>query len=187
MASRFDPSRFIAAERSQGVAPPATDFGWGSAGLKLPENCHFLPASETAVAAIATVAAPAEKTLPWHHDLMRFVDRPCPPEVGERYWTNLVEEAWNVSQTWGARALDMGWTAHDLFGCNPVPYPFARRVDRDGLVMAVAGLPSPVRITSVDRQCAVLTDERGSLMRFRPPVGRGAAFLWHAYPLTSGP
>lgn len=187
MVSRFDPTRFIEAERSQSVAAAATEFAWAPEAPKAAEICSSYSPARPTVATLATIAAPADENLPWHADLASFVDRPCPAEVQASFWTNLLEEAWDTSRTWGAKALSAGWRAIDLFGCNPLPHPFARRVDRDGLVVMTANLLSRVRITNLDAHHAELTDAHGAVMRFRPPVSPGAVLVWDAYPLTSGP
>ena len=100
-------------------------------------------------------------------------------------WDELTAETWDVHRNWSERAVALGWTSLDLFGCNPDP--FARRVDRDGLVAGIAGLMSPVRLTAITSAYAELTPPRGASMRYRPPPAAGAVHLWEAYQTESGP
>lgn len=187
MASAFDPSAFIAAEeREQSLATPASDFAFAPATPKRAENRHSRPAEDSTLAEVATLAGVPDETLPWSAELLRFTDRPCPEGIRDDYWDELTQESWSVSREWGRQALDLGWTSLDLFGCNPIPFPFGRRVDRDGLVMALVGLLTPVRIVEVTVATAVLRD-RHSTMTFRRKPMLGAVHLWDAYAMRSGP
>jgi hypothetical protein len=188
MASAFDPSAFIDAERrerkSQAVAAGCDPSSEWAFEAKPSENRHSATPLPEAVATIATVAAAAPQ-FSWSSDLARFEAMPCPEGMQEEAWDELVNEAVVISRKWGATALACGWTVHDLFGCNPKP--FARRLDRDGLVATIAGFTSPLKITSLTAECAVLQEARGAVLRYRPGNRTGQALLWEAYDMKSGP
>lgn len=116
---------------------------------------------------------------------MCFVDRPAPDDVRPEIWDELIGEVWDVHRNWGAQALELDWSALDLFGCNP--NPSARRLDRDGLVVAIAGILTPLRVTQIERDHALLSDHRGNILRHRRQRALGGVLLWEAYPMTTGP
>ena len=188
MATAFDPTQFIEAENSrcsQTIAAPATDQRWTATDPKPAENCGCLAAPPSTIAAIAAIAASDEKPLPWDRELRAFVDLECPPGVQPAYWSELVEEAWDISRKWGQAALDAGWSSLDLFGCNPVPS--AGRVDRDGLVALNVGMRTPLRLISITKDSAELHDPRGGVLQYRPPPAPGSVHLWEAYAAEAGP
>jgi len=189
VASRFDPRAFIEAELaevSQTVAAESQLGGAFSFVPKTAEICGILDRPSSALATIATLAAPPAETLPWDADLRRFVDQPCPDDVRPEYWDELTNEALSVSKHWGATALSAGWSALDLFGCNPDPSK--RRGDRDGLVKSIVDLRIAVRIVDLTHAYAALKDLNGHVLRHRPALrAPGAVFLWEAYPMTAGP
>lgn len=185
MASAFDPSAFLAAEaaaREQTLA--------GGAILSAPEQEAWKPAekresltpAEPALAAIAGIARGAGD-LPWSSDLARLLASPSPDGVNEDWWGKLVAAIARLDREWGRQALDCGWSSVDLFGCNPVPFPFARRLDRDGLAMR---LIDGLTVIALDRDGATLKERRATL-RFRRRPLPGAVHLWEAYLLGHGP
>lgn len=185
MASRFDPSGFIEAERSRAVATPARDFAWPVTSLKPAQNRHLRATVKPALATIATLAGVADHTLPWAAELADFVSLPCPEGIQSAAWSRLRQQAWDISRQWGAKAMTLGWRSIDLFGCNPVPA--AGRLDRDGLVTLIAKFVGSVRVTALTDSHAEITGKDGSTMRFHPPTAAGAVFLWGAYRPTRGP
>lgn len=190
VASAFDPSAFIAAEeRRRALSAPArvlaTPCDRGTA-IETRGNQPFSDEATTPLATIATVAAPAtDMRFPWSADLLRFVERPCPIDERGDYWSELQEEAWSVSREWGETAIAAGWSALNLFGSNPDPA--AGRVDRDGLVVSICRLRSPVTIVAIDSEAASLRCPRGSIMKHRRHARPGTILLWEAYPMTAGP
>ena len=187
MASAFDPSVFIAAEeREQSLAAPASDFAFDPVGRKAQQNSSLAPVPTPSLATLATLAGGDAQILPWTAELKRFTDQPCPPGLRPEYWDELTHEAWTVSREWGRQALDAGWSSMDLFGCNPVPFPFARRVDRDGLVMALVGLMTPTKVVEITPAGAMLRDRQSTLF-FRRRAVPGTVHLWEAYAMSSGP
>lgn len=188
MSSRFDPSAFLAAEQSQlspTVATVADGWGWEPKSQKTAEKRGFQPTAAPSVATIATVAGVGAKNLPWTLGVTSFVERSAPADMREDAWDELVNEVWDVHQKWGEQAVDLGWSSLDLFGCNPDPS--ARRVDRDGLVIAIVGILTPLRIIRLERDHAALSDHRQNLLRHPRQRASGAVHLWEAYSMTTGP
>jgi TubC N-terminal docking domain len=75
---------------------------------------------------------------------------------------------------WLERALALGWTAADLFGCDRrAPW---HRLDRAGLVLLVGGH----EIVELTPDVAALRTSTGSVLRFRrrPPARPPVALLW---------
>jgi hypothetical protein len=72
------------------------------------------------------------------------------------------------------RALNFGWTAADLFGCDRrAPW---HRLDRAGLVLLTGGH----EIVELTEEVAALRTSTGSVLRFRrrPPARPPVALLW---------
>lgn len=84
-----------------------------------------------------------------------------------------------VSAEWGAEAAQAGWTAHELYGCNPDP--LASRVDRNGLVTSLYRFLSPMKIATIDAEGAYIEDRNGVRLRFYRRERRGQSLLWEAY------
>src|SRR3546814_521445 len=61
-----------------------------------------------------------------------------PPPMSLQRWHELLADADTFLRQWGQQALDLGWEPIELFGCSP---GFARRLDRDDLVMLLRGRP----------------------------------------------
>jgi hypothetical protein len=79
-----------------------------------------------------------------------------------------------VEGGWLKRALALGWTAADLFGCDRrVPW---HRLDRTGLVLLI-GRHEIVELSADD---ATLRGSTGSVLRYRrrPPASPPVALLW---------
>jgi hypothetical protein len=79
-----------------------------------------------------------------------------------------------VERGWLERALALGWTAADLFGCDcRAPW---HRLDRAGLVLSISG-HEIVELTATD---AALRTSTGSVLRYRrrPPARPPLALLW---------
>ena len=79
-----------------------------------------------------------------------------------------------VEGGWLQRALDLGWTAADLFGCDRrAPW---HRLDRAGLVLLTGGH----EIVELTADVAALRTSTGSVLRFRrrPPARPPVALLW---------
>jgi hypothetical protein len=79
-----------------------------------------------------------------------------------------------VEGGWLERALALGWTAGDLFGCDRrAPW---HRLDRAGLVLLTGGH----EIIELTEEVAVLRTSTGSVLRYRrrPPATPPVALLW---------
>lgn len=191
-APAFDPSRFIQAEAARLTQTVATlaaapetvaDFAMV---LETAEISGFSDQRAPSLATIATIAAPQfEIQYPFDSALVDFITQPCPPGVRPEAWDEITGETEAVRQRWTDHAISLGWTSLDLFGCHR--NPFARRVDRDGLVASITGLLTPVRITSITATYAELTPFRGAPMRHRRMHRPGQVHLWEAYGMTGGP
>jgi|TARA_R100000501_G_scaffold10060_3_gene19947 hypothetical protein len=90
-------------------------------------------------------------------------------------WQQLIDDAGRLADSGlAAKAYQLGWADLDLWGCSP---GFARRLDRDGLVMAIGGR----RVLRVTPECAEISTSGAHILRFRPgkPL-YGAETLWSA-------
>lgn len=79
------------------------------------------------------------RTLPWEAGIAALRDQRRPSSITIQRWAQLIADCARLSETWGQRALDLGWGELDLFGCNPVPHPKAGRLDRDGVAINLCG------------------------------------------------
>ena len=87
-----------------------------------------------------------------------------------------------VEGGWAQQALDLGWTAADLFGCDQrTPW---HRLDRAGLVLLTGGH----EIVELTEDVAALRTSTGSVLRFRrrPPARPPVALLWELLISRSG-
>lgn len=184
MASRFDPSAFIEAEEKQALARAARVASVAAASLKPAEICHSSPAAPATIAGIATIARSVPKT-PWSALVSRFINTPRPAYVSEEKWDELTGEAESVELRWGEIAYQAGWGSMDLYACPPDP--LSRRYGQSGLVDAIVGLLTPVKIVALDSKGASLRPFKGPDMRFNRSIRAGAVHLWEAYRPTAGP
>ena len=79
-----------------------------------------------------------------------------------------------VEGGWTRRALALGWTPADLFGCDQrAPW---YRLDRSGLVLLLGGH----EIVEFSSDMAALRSRTGSVLRYRrrPPAAPPVVFLW---------
>ena len=99
-------------------------------------------------------------------DRVASLSRLAPPKVQNRAaWFEVVQDAQRiVSEGWADRALDLGWTAGDLFGVG-------QRDSHDfaGLAVWLEGR----RIIVMDETIAVARDERGRATFNRRGFGHG--------------
>jgi len=97
--------------------------------------------------------------------------RGIPPQRWPRVQRDVVQL---VEGRWLERALALGWTAADLFGCDRrAPW---HRLDRAGLVLLI----SAHEIVELTPDVAALRTSTGSVLRFRrrPPARPPVALLW---------
>lgn len=79
-----------------------------------------------------------------------------------------------VERRWLHRALELGWSTADLFGCDQrAPW---YRLDRSGLVLLLGGH----EIVELDSHMATLRTRSGSVLRHprRSPAAPPVVFLW---------
>ena len=107
--------------------------------------------------------------------------------VPSGHWPRVRRDARQlVERGWLRRALALGWTAADLFGCDRrAPW---YRLDRAGLVLLIGGY----EVVEVSAHDAALGTPTGSVLRFRrrPPARPPVALLWElliAAPATGPP
>jgi hypothetical protein len=84
------------------------------------------------------------------------------------------DAAWLVEGGWLERALALGWTAADLFGCDRrAPW---HRLDRAGLVLLIGGQ----ELVELTEGVAALRTSTRSVLRFRrrPSARPPVALLW---------
>jgi hypothetical protein len=184
MASAFDPSAFIEAEE-QALAAASTAAAATAIVAKPAEIVRCCPPAEPEIAAIAAIAAPLPETTPWAAELALFIARPCPADIREDHWDELVNEAEKVERLWGEFAHKAGWSVLDLYGAPAKP--LASIYGQSGLVHAIVTLLTPVRLVNVTATEAVLQPFRGPPMKYRPPPRRGSVPLWDAYSMAHGP
>ncbi len=188
MASLFDPSAFIAAERQQtlaGIAAPARAIAASCESSKPAENCHFLAPEGPGIATIATIAAFQDQHLIWTNGPALFSTMPRPLRLAQGDWNRLTRLANWIAEDWSQAAIQAGWHPLEFFGCNSDP--LAGRSDRDGIVIMLFKSKSPPQVTSVTPDHVELTYRNGDVVRFRSFGPRGQAYLWDAFAMTSGP
>ena len=90
-------------------------------------------------------------------------------------WPQVQHDAARLVQGgWLERALALGWSAADLFGCDQrAPW---YRLDRSGLVLLTGGR----EVVELTADIAALRTSTGSVLRFRrrPPAQPALALLW---------
>jgi hypothetical protein len=95
--------------------------------------------------------------------------------ISPQRWPRVQRDAARMIEGgWLERALALGWTAADLFGCDRrAPW---HRLDRAGLVLLTGGH----EILEVTADLAALRTSTGSVLRFRrrPPARPPVALLW---------
>jgi hypothetical protein len=103
------------------------------------------------------------------------IDPPRPPaDVPLRRWMQLIDDiARFVDGEFIHKATRLGWTALDLFGCDPEK-PFAR-IDQQGLCWLIAGN----RLVDVSESGAIIETWTGARQTWRPKRGeRGRVLPW---------
>jgi hypothetical protein len=100
---------------------------------------------------------------------------PPPDGMAPERWRQLVEDAGRFASTRWAEAQAKGWSVLEIFGCSP---GFARRLDRDGLVMLLYGRP----VGSITPEYIEIVASGRDVLRFPRGKGVGATAIWN----TSG-
>jgi hypothetical protein len=110
----------------------------------------------------------------WRQGLARL-NPACPPgDVPARRWVQFLADGGRfLDDAWAARAAELGWGPHDLFGCDPIK-PYAR-VGRLGLVWLLNGAP----IAAMAADCAVIfTPSGGRLKYYRDATAQERLLPW---------
>jgi hypothetical protein len=158
-----------------------------SAPEPLPDDlCARLRQRKAEIVALLSAAEPANNVAP----VTQSVCAP-PREIGDgvramltaagargippQRWPRVQRDAARLIECgWLERALALGWTAAELFGCDRrAPW---HRLDRAGLVLLVGGH----QIVELTGDNAALRISTGSVLRFRrrPPATPPVALLW---------
>jgi hypothetical protein len=116
------------------------------------------------------------RTVPanWRAEIAGFdPDRP-PRDVPQKRWRQLLEDCARLSgEGIFDKAIQLGWTEIDLFGCDR-DKPYAR-VDQMGL----AWFPNGGRILAMTASVAVIRTGSGAQQTFRrKPSGPGQILVW---------
>lgn len=166
------------------AVPTATDDGlsdWGEGAQFRRFQRHRVHGG----ASVATVAAVAAPKVPWADGLALLQRLPCPEWVTPERWERLVYHATMLSQDWGEQANALGWTTTDLFGCNP--FPWVRRIDRNGLAITLADWCGPIRVRAMAADRIALEVDRGHRLHFYRFAPLGSVPIWVAYAQEGGP
>jgi hypothetical protein len=73
----------------------------------------------------------------WAEGAARLFAMPPPPLVPDRRWRELMISAALFLDRWAPAAAELGWTAHDVFGCDP--HRPVQRLDQHGLIWQLHG------------------------------------------------
>jgi hypothetical protein len=103
-------------------------------------------------------------------------DRP-PGDVPLRRWQRFVDDVGLFLDRWAAYAAALGWTPHDLFGCDR-DRPFAR-IDQSGLLWLLNG----DKLVALAADAAVIQTPTGSRQTWRrKPIEQGRVLAWELAP-----
>jgi hypothetical protein len=98
------------------------------------------------------------------------LEKLCPDRVPADRWQQCVADAEIFLQQFGERALELGWTARDLFGLSAVPanpaplYNRMSRYDETGLLWLLEGRKTVVAMTT---DTAAVRHPSGSITTYR--------------------
>jgi hypothetical protein len=184
---KFDPSRFIQAERERSqLSQPSHETVAAVdtfAGADKDYDFRRFRAERAETVAKSQLSQPPGDEFPWSAGLVTLQDLRRPIAISEKTWDRMVWLALDLSAKWGRQALDLGWTPLELFGCHS--NPLARRVDRDGLAISLAKLDT--ELTDITTTHAAMRDRCGSVLKYYRMARDQRAFLWEAFAFPSGP
>lgn len=142
----------------------------GSATLRAtPKSTELSGSQAHFTASVADVASVAS----WAAGVERMARGYRPAELGEAEWRQLVVDAKQTLQNWGADFIALGWTTLEVFGVNRDPR--ARRLDIPGLVYLLNGSP----IEAIDQDTALIRANPRDTMTFhRRLVVTGGVPVW---------
>ena len=110
----------------------------------------------------------------WAEALARLEPAHPPSDVPPKRWLRFIDDCGHfIDKGWASRAIELGWTAFDLFGCDRSK-PFAR-IDKYGLLWVLEG--RQLRILTADT--AVINTVSGPTVTFyRRPHEHGQVLAW---------
>lgn len=110
----------------------------------------------------------------WAEGAAKLMTMPVPIGYPPKRWHELQNAAGVFIDKFATQAAALGWSALDIFGCDPVS-PF-ERLDRAGLLLLLHVDEAIVAVTG----CSVTTRSRtGSVLRYyRAQRQTGAALIW---------
>src|SRR5216684_3260663 len=76
-------------------------------------------------------------TFPLNGPRARLFAMTRPPLVSDAQWRELMNSVGLFLDCWAATAAELGWTAHEVFGCDP--YRPVQRLDQQGLIWQLHG------------------------------------------------
>ena len=109
----------------------------------------------------------------WAEALARLDPSHPPADVPPKRWLLFLNDCGQfVDSAWINRAIELGWTPLDLFGCHETK-PYAR-LSHCGLLWFVKGR----RILSMDTDRAIIETDNGSLVYWRCHTQPGQICVW---------
>jgi hypothetical protein len=113
----------------------------------------------------------------WADGAARLFVMPAPPGYPAKRWTDLQNAAGVFLDRFAVQAAALGWSAGDLFGCDPVK-PF-ERTDRAGLLLLLRDNQEIVAITS---DAATVRCSEGAILTYRrrPDAHQWRICIWEA-------
>jgi len=175
--SFFDQKRDCSSPVAAEIATPEAFPDWGKGA----EFRQFQRTRDAVVAGVADVAGGSVSKLPWSAGIEQLTKLSQPTFLAKERWDELVFDAVQVSQVWGATLAALGWSITDIFGCNPEPR--AGRLDRDGLVILLRGR----KVISITDCLAVICDGKVRHTFRRDHERLGSVPLWLAFSSKAGP
>ena len=149
-----------------------SNFSRGVGAKTIFEKAKVSPPS--ALSEATETLQPEGEPVNWEAGLAQL-DPDLPPRgVPRKRWRQLIEDCVRLrADGVFAKAIDLGWTAIDLFGCDNSK-PFAR-IDELGLAWLVTGW----RVVMIAADAAILEAPTGAKQTFRRrPGGPGRVLPW---------
>jgi hypothetical protein len=126
-----------------------------------------------------TVSFPRDEThetnapAAWREQLAALDPARPPLPLSPDRWRQIIDDADRFLTQWGGPAAALGWTELELFGVSP---GFTRRLDRDGLLYALAGRS----VVAMTAEAATIDAGGGKVTRYYRMDRSGAVTWWTA-------
>lgn len=165
-------------QRVAALSPPENGFpDWGK-GADFRDFERKRAKTVTNVTTVTTFS----RGLPWDEGLNALFALPAPEFLRVERWTQMLFDCQRFYQDWGLRAVELGWSETDLFGCNPPPS--FKRLDNDGLVISLQGR----RIIAMDAKSAKIDAGRGDTLTYYNSFPlENSVPLWIGFAMECGP